>query len=142
MDHPENIKREYLLSFLVEEESDAIVTALIEKSGGEIFDAAELVKVRLAYPIRKKQFAFSGITAFRGAEDVAAKITAGLKFEPGILRAMTTIRPKILDEIARQNPEDAARARARRRGEKPAFKKFRNELSNEALEKKIEEILQ
>jgi ribosomal protein S6 len=142
METNEQIKKEYVASFLTLEESGARARALVEKSGGEVTHVPEFAKVRLAYPIKKQQFAFSGNIFFNATGNPSQKISAGLKFEPEILRVMVLIKPPVIEE-KRQDPEEVARAKARRRGgEKGAPRKFHTELSNEALEKKIEEILQ
>jgi ribosomal protein S6 len=135
-----NEKKEYLVAFIVSEEDASSVSAIVEKHGGEITVREELAKVRLAYPIQKQQFAFSGSFIVSGSSELPAKISADIKFEPRIVRLMVTKKPDFPEARPALNPHDAARARMRRRD--TGTKRPATGLSNEALERKIEEILQ
>lgn len=145
----ENIKknREYKISFILKEEDAALVRRIVEGFGVTVISDAPLVKVRLAYPIKKEQFGFAGFLGVSTTDEtLVTKTLTALKHESQVLRALGTIRSPFENEEKRQNTENSARPRGRRpRREAPTGTRsagFRSELSNEALEKKIEEILQ
>lgn len=132
---------EYKISFLTKTENSDAIRNVMLKRGIEIVSESEPVKVHLAYPVKKEQYAFSGSFLFRAPSDDVTEITPSLKLEKDILRLMI-IKEPILDVDARTHQANASlRARVRRRGD-GVKRSFKTELSNEALEKKIEEILQ
>lgn len=143
----ENIKknREYKVSFILKEEDASVVHRVLGNFDIKIISETPLVKVRLAYPIKKENFGFAGFLGISTTDEaLIPKTLAALKHEPQVLRAIGTLRSPFESEEKKQIAENTARSRGRRprreAGTRPAG--FRSELSNEALEKKIEEILQ
>lgn len=137
-----NEKKEYLVAFIIREEDATPVVALVQKHAGEIMSREDLAKVRLAYPIQKQQFAFSGSFIVSSLPDFPSKLSAELKFEPRIVRMMITKKPDFPETKPSMNPHDVTRARMRRRDIGRGTERAPAGLSNEALERKIEEILQ
>ena len=137
MDQEEIIKKEYELAFLVNEETDApgIVEAL-KAAGAELRLEGPVRKVALAYKIKKQDSAYFGFVHF-AMESAAAKSLEGvLALRPEILRYMIVTPPSVQAKPFQQSTGPRPPAA------KPYEPKTAPALSNEALEKKIEEILQ
>ena len=134
------------LTYLVKsEDDDSRVSELLSGAGAEIERADALRKIQLAYPIQREAFAFFGVMLFRADLDKIADLSAKLHSEGRILRFLIT-------RATRSQPERKG-DRAGREG-RPSGKMspdgrrsssgqgFVQSLSNEALQEKIEEILQ
>lgn len=134
----EDIKKEYELAFLVKEEGEApgLATA-IKDMGAEILLEGPVRRTALAYEIKKENSAYFGFVQFIAEPDVAKSMETALNLRPEILRFMIITPPSAREKT---QPSTAA---PQRPGAKPYEPKTASPtLSNEALEKKIEEILQ
>ncbi|MGC9610824.1 MAG: 30S ribosomal protein S6 [Minisyncoccia bacterium] len=141
----QEIKKEnYEIAFWVKDENDKPVKDILKKRGAEVMKEKPILKMRLAFPIRKENFAFLGTIVFSAGPEVVDALKADLNLEGAILRYFLRRAKKdaLVEKPAGENIEGQSRER------KPFFR-FRNEvkkvdgvLTNEALEKKIEEILQ
>lgn len=140
MDDAKENTTEYRLSFLVKDEDADGVRAALSRSGAEIAKEQTLVKVRLAYPVKKHQFGFAGAFVFRTDPAGVPEALRAVSRAEGVLRAMVTREFPGEDEKKMSVPAATDRARITRRGARERV--YRSQLSNEALEKKIEEILQ
>lgn len=134
-------RNEYRISFIVKEEDAASVRAVILAEGGEITKEQPLVKMRLAYPVKREYLGFAGTAVFTAAPDAIAKMKSALSLNAAVLRAMITADVPQEEEKRDQgfSPSGSRTARSRRPVRSEAFGA---QLSNEALEKKIEEISQ
>jgi ribosomal protein S6 len=127
----------YDLTFLSEREDLASLKKVFSKNGITITGERELVKVRLAYPIKKQAYAFMGIIVFNADPAVITDLDKDIRLDGGLLRHF----------VGRVKPTRASDRPARKFSLRPtgpyAVKKpvVDATLTNEALEKKIEEIL-
>jgi ribosomal protein S6 len=139
-------KKEYELSYLAKDESSAAeVSGLVRSLGGETTLERQVNKIALAYPVKKETQAFFGFLQFMFSPDQSKPLTDALGLKAGVLRYLLVTPPPMKGKKAREGrPEESDRPRpaegswqSRRTSEPKAAP-----LSNEALEKKIEEILQ
>lgn len=105
-------------------------------------------RIRLAYPIKKETAAFFGYFYFSAEPSAIAKIKGDLKMNSKILRFLVVFAPKKQSGPVRQSKLSAAEPPAQKMEEgavkadnrpQPPFSA--RELSNEELEKKLEEVL-
>lgn len=132
----EQAKKEYEISFLVREEGGAeAVRILIVRHGGEIINASPMRRITLAYTIERETQAYFGF--FRVAFPPAAVplFTHDLQTANLTLRFLVVIPPRA--RTRKIEPREPVIEPQRPRQTVGALP-----LSNEALEKKIEEILQ
>ena len=129
----------YELTFHTPLEDTASIRAIIAKHGRVVSERAP-VKVKLGYPIKRQSFAFLGVTAFEAEPEAIAALSEELNLADSVLRfqisrvAAKAAAPQERPAVADGNQPSAPRPPAR-------IKPFDSTLSNEALEKKIEEIL-
>lgn len=135
--------KKYEIGFLAKNEvfKDELLKLLIG-FGAVITDNGNISRIRLAYPIKKETLAFFGYIHFSGQPDIVKKISDNLRLNLEILRHMIIAAPAVQQSI-KFIPRKPRRAvpfgkPAEIEVKKP---KIRQALSNEALEKKLEEIL-
>jgi ribosomal protein S6 len=137
MDQEENTKKEYELAFLVNEETDAPgIVAALKAAGAEIQLEGPVRKIALAYEIKKQASANFGFVQFMMEPAAAKSLESSLALRPEVLRFMLITPPS-----AKAQPYPQSAAPQRPAAAKPYEPKAAPALSNEALEKKIEEIL-
>lgn len=133
-------KRDYELSFLVKTEGDVReVARLLEQHKADIRVEGQLSKISLAYKIKHESQAVFGFFRFSALPSDAKSLEKDLESNPGIMRSLVIILPTqraAVEEIARRKRP----AEPRREGIPPEARQYKP-LSNEAIEKKIEEIL-
>ncbi len=137
--------KKYEIGFLAKEEGfKNKLVKLLGDFGAEIADNGSMSRIRLAYPIKKETSAFFGYVHFLSQSDAIKKIGESLKLNPEILRYMIIAAP-VVQQSAQFVPGKIRRAVFTERPMAPRteIKKFKPQpiLSNEALEKKLEEIL-
>ena len=118
------------------------IVNVLNQQQSEILHQEALKEARLAYPIKKQQTANFGFIHFVTLPENVNKIKAALALNAGILRLL------IISFSADKIPEKKVSVRSQQPDSKPLqvgdvkiAKPDTNILSNEALEKKIEEIL-
>lgn len=155
----------YEISFLAKEERGREdMLRLLKKYGAEVSSDGATQRIKLAYPIKKEQFGHFGCIYFSVNPGAIEGVKDGLKINPQILRfsigrsfrlkeeddkrpfSRQTRRSAYARENTRsENPPDALVKKDERgvlrQGESRARRPAQGELSNEALEKKLEEIL-
>lgn len=142
----------YELTYLSKSGDSAVARSAVSGAGGVVLDITEPVKVRLEYQIRKTPMAFLGTVKFEIAPEEVKGLTASLRLEQGeIIRFIITNpiistvgRPDMARDGSFSAGTDGGRARAAQAGSEraaPARAARVAELTNEALERKIEEIL-
>lgn len=142
----ENISALYEISFIQEAEEESIPKNFIEKHGGNILEDHPLIKIRFAYPIRKQTQGFLGFIKFAIDPERVSLVNGDLKLEGKVVRHtishFSEKKGRDLDSFpeTRAGKEREKRGKFVRGEKKPSG--FNQDLSNEALEKKIEEILQ
>ncbi|RJQ29341.1 30S ribosomal protein S6 [Candidatus Parcubacteria bacterium] len=135
-------KRDYELSFLVQrEEAAREVQRLLAQHGGEMASEGQLRKIQLAYPVKKETEAYFGFLSARLHPASAKLLERDLETSAAVLRFLIIRLPS-----SRAVSASLQRPRVRppfvRREPSPEPQRRTASLSNEALEKKIEEILQ
>lgn len=138
-------KKQYEIAFLLKsQEDESDLAELLKQFSVEVSYKSPLNEIRLAYPIKKRQQAYFGFLQFNSLPEKVEKLNQALNLSPLVLRTLVVLAgspaaksergrvsradfrshaPKLSEEIA---PQPATRGGA---------------LSNEALEKKLEEIL-
>jgi ribosomal protein S6 len=138
----EILKENYEIAFWTKDENEGSAKKVIAKHGGEIVKEKPVQKMRLAYPIKKENFAFFGNLIFQMLPGEVLGLKTDLNLEGGVLRYFF--------RRAKKNVSDESSAGSSFRERTKSFLGFRTDakrgaeqtLTNEALEKKIEEILQ
>ncbi len=159
----------YEISFLTKEEkSREEILGLLKKQGIQISSDGQFTKLKLAYPIKKEQFGYFGYIYFPAKPEDLEAIRGSLKTNPQILRfsiahveraredgprrsfsrpsrrqarAGEELKVPSLTETSDKSKEPELERRERSGTRRQAQGEFKGELSNEALEKKLEEIL-
>jgi len=136
--------KKYEIGFLAKEEGfKEKLIKLLTDSGAEIFDNGGLSRIRLAYPIKKENSAFFGFIYFTSQPEMIQKIDSNLRLNSEVLRHIIIAEP-IIQQPIQIAPSKMKRTVFAEKAEiKPEVKKVKPQpiLSNEALEKKLEEIL-
>ncbi len=129
--------KRYEITFWLKDESTAGVKEALQKNGVEIFAEKELRKMQLGYPIRRESYAFLGTIEFSVNPEAVQKIRETLNSGNFTLRYIITVAGE------RKTAERSEFSTFRERSAyAPSFKKKEEGiLTNESLEKKIEEIL-
>jgi ribosomal protein S6 len=128
-------KNIYEISFLLKstEEAEAVTKHLAEV-GAEILSENKLQEISLAYPINKINKAFFGYSIFNSLPSEIAKLNNSLGLDKKVLRFLIVTPPITKVQDRKQEPVMSA--------EKPKAAPVREaDLSNDALEQKLEEIL-
>jgi len=139
--------KKYEIGFLAKEEGfkDKLIK-LVGDFGGEVIDNGGLSRIKLAYPIKKETSAFFGYFYFSIQPEAIKKISGNLKLNSEILRHIIISTPVIQQAIqsVSRKPRRAFSSEipvATMTSATPRKPKPQPILSNEALEKKLEEIL-
>ena len=140
----EKDSKKYEIGFLAKNEGFKDELAkILTNFGAEISESGAMSRIKLAYPIKKEASAFFSYIYFSGQPEIVEKISDNLKLNSEILRHIIIVAPAIRQTI--QTP--VKRMRRSMVSERPVEKteirkpKPQAALSNEALEKKLEEIL-
>lgn len=131
-------KKSYEVSYLVKDESDASeITRILKQHEAEIIEEVSPKRITLAYKINKEAAAFFGYIVFSAGPENIPELNKNLETSKTIVRFLLITPPFTKQDIT-------ASTRPRRPTvEKSTSTRATNlPLSNEALEKKIEEILQ
>lgn len=129
-------KKKYEIAFLSKTEESSPILQSLTNRGLVILSENPLTKIRLAYPIKKENFAYFGYVHFEGDPAAIKNLRADLKLNPEVLRYLVITRPFGEKEVKKSEPAESAEPK-----EKLSLSP-ESVLTNEALEKKIEEILQ
>lgn len=140
--------KQYEISLLLRSEEDYQNTVdLIGKSGAVVIYAKPAAKIKLAYPIKKEISAYFGFAVFTAQPEQLAAMNKALGLRQELLRYMILTPPVMKEEKGERPPrfsktkpqpfESAEKTigLAQPKQEPPDV------LSNEFLEKKLEEIL-
>jgi len=130
--------KKYELSFLVKEEGDEKkVLEFISKEGGTIDLEPQPTKVALSYPISGFNQAIFGYVHFSVLPEAIANLEHELVTREFVLRHLIITPPFVKDS----KPKLAERATDEPKSESRSESSKSEPLTNEELEKKIEEIL-
>ena len=136
-------RKNYEIAFLVKSEEDQEgIRKILRNFQLPVIDGDRISKIKLAYPIKKENFAYSGYLHFSGSPQDIGNLTESLKNEPKILRFSVITQPivkkdehRVVERVSSRQTQEAA-------PQLPKKTPRTEVLSNEALEKKLEEILQ
>lgn len=148
--------KNYEISFLVKSESDREeLIKILKDSQFSVINGSQISRIKLTFPIKKENFAYFGYLYFSGDPANIQKLSDKLKTESKILRFLIISQSiikesetKISEEISsvqtkpllehKKIQETSLQSSFSQSVKKPARTEA---LSNEALEKKLEEIL-
>lgn len=134
-------KREYELAFVLKAEDISPVAKALKGAGFSIVKEGPLNKVRLAYPIKKENQGFFASYLIEGESPRVADLTKELELNKEVLRFLILTPVKLKETVARKaTVKEGAISDKSAEPEKPSYDSGKM-LSNEALEKKLEEIL-
>lgn len=129
--------KEYEISFILKSDNTAPITRILNGCGLSVVREEPLVKIKLSYPIKKETQAYFGYVIFSGRPETISEASKDLRLDSEVLRFLIVSPPagkisgpSLRPEIPRRSP-----------GRKVSHDRGRI-VSNEALEKKLEEILQ
>lgn len=137
-------KENYEIAFWTKTENGDPAKAALAKNGAEVVKERSIQKMRLAFPIKKENFAFLGTMIFSVNPEKIDNLKSDLNLELDILRYFLRKAKKVSEEEGVVENRDGGGGRGRRssfRSRSDAGKGVGDVLTNEALEKKIEEIL-
>ncbi len=135
-------QKEYEVSFwLTSEEDISEIGNILASANTTIISKTPLASIKLAYPIKKHNSAFFGSCIFIGLPENLKQIDKALASSHKVLRNLIiTPPPKVNAREPRSSPEVASRENVI--PESPLRSVVDTSvLSNEGLEKKLEEIL-
>ena len=143
MEDTEKVKKEYEIGVLVRKEEDIPeVRRVVEQHGGEFAADFQAKKIALAYPIKHEKEAVFAFSRFKTEPTEAKRLENDLETTNVVLRSLITVPFK----ISRRDAVGAGKRRlqaSRQSAPVPqASAPAVHTLSNEALTKKIEEMLQ
>ena len=146
MENIETDKKTYELSVLAKTEDDLPGLAVaVGQHNAELVGGFNPKRIALAYPIKKQKDAVFAYCTIRASGADAKKLEEDLRMRHDVLRFLIistkagtrAASPQTAAPIIRKRPSAPVRT-----AEPAAEPKASQHLSNEALEKKIEEILQ
>jgi len=136
-------RKNYEIAFLVKSEEDQEgIIKILKNSQLPVIGEGRISKIKLAYPIKKENFAYSGYLHFSGSPQDIGNLTESLKNEPKILRFSVITQPIVKKDERRVVERASSRQAQEVTPQLPKKTSVTEALSNEALEKKLEEILQ
>ncbi|MGB7958118.1 MAG: 30S ribosomal protein S6 [Minisyncoccia bacterium] len=141
MEDAEKIKKEYEIGVLVRKEDDlAEVRRVVEQHGGEFVHDFQAKKIAFAYPIEKEKEGIFAFCHFRAETAAVKQLEQDLTTAHVVLRSLIVIPARSVGS----NEAEAGRVWSRPARQPAPASEARataHVLSNEALEKKIEEML-
>lgn len=144
MDTINELQTTYEISFIVKGEDVAEVKKLIEECQGVVQNEKPLEKVTLAYPVKKEKQGFKGVMVINSTKEDIKKLEEKMRFTEGVLRCLIQKKKKTEKKIERSSEEEGYKKTGSENKiglvPKEAKKMFEPALTNEALEKQIEEI--
>ena len=142
MEDTEKVKKEYEIGVLVRKEDDIPeVRRIVEQHRGEFASDFQAKKVALAYPIKHETEAVFAFSRFFAEPTEAKQLEHDLETLGVVLRALLTIHAKISRREAVGALKKRAQANRQPAPVLPSTSPSVHNLSNEALTKKIEEML-
>lgn len=138
-------KKEYEIGFLASDETGAsAIASLVARFGGEVTSAGAVERIMLAYPIARNTHAHFGYLHCALVPTAVPELKDELLRTASVIRSLI-ITPPFVRQAPRQMPPERMRSAPRAYApEAPAAAEQRapiGPLSNEALEKRIEEIM-
>ncbi|MEK7593525.1 MAG: 30S ribosomal protein S6 [Patescibacteria group bacterium] len=137
----EKEQKNYEIGFLTRTEDDKNeIIKVLEGQKASIAKSGSLSRIKLAYPIQKEPSAYFDYFIFSALPEAIEKISQSLKLNLKILRFLIVTPPAI--GIQKPAPRFRKAVLPKPVVKKPAVEKIPlQQVSNEMLEKKLEEIL-
>lgn len=135
--------RIYEITFVQTNDDASLVRRILEKAGARIEKEEPLVKAKLTYPIKKEQYGFLGTMSFSGNSSLISSLTEALSLEKSVIRHLIERSSSILKKEGSTVAPQEAKPFVRKMvgAVKRAVQTKSQSLTNEELEKKIEEIM-
>jgi ribosomal protein S6 len=153
----ETESKNYEIDFLAKsEENRKGIIEILKKYQLSVINEGKISKIKLAFPVKKENFAYLGHLSFSGHPQDVKNLSDQLKTNIEILRFLIVHQPIVKEsesEAAEQTPLTQTKHLSERQKNSPVRNGISNGaretekisktevLSNEALEKKLEEIL-
>ncbi|MBM3257479.1 MAG: hypothetical protein FJY98_04130 [Candidatus Liptonbacteria bacterium] len=131
--------REYELAFLVREEAEVKDVATRAAQYGRVTNPGLVKKLSLAYPIKKVTSGYFGFLRLEAMPEAIVRLEKDFEIWQQILRFLVI---RLYGEKAEGAPEGGEKPKRGSRSAPRTEAAPGGSLTNEALEKKIEEILQ
>ncbi|MEK7192388.1 MAG: 30S ribosomal protein S6 [Patescibacteria group bacterium] len=137
-------KKDYELSYLlISPEAEAEVLKLLAQTGAEVVSKKEPAVLQLSYLIKKQQSAHFGYVQFKGVPSELKSLRESLRLNAAVLRFLLVSYTPIKRE--RMPIQDLSAAAPKPTQNEPAprpiIPQSEGPLTNEALEKTLEQIL-
>jgi len=143
MNNQDKDKKEYELALLLKSEGDmAGVLVLVGQHNGEISAEPKMKNLALAYEIKGHKEAVFAYCNFKAFGEDAKELERDLTSRQDVIRSMIIASPPAAEKITPPGMPRERRGKMSRMAPIDAKPAAPRPLSNEALEKKIEEILQ
>ncbi|PIP46558.1 MAG: hypothetical protein COX15_00295 [Candidatus Colwellbacteria bacterium CG23_combo_of_CG06-09_8_20_14_all_42_19] len=127
----ETTKRAYEISYLLKSEEDVgVIVKLLSDLGAEIVNESAVSEIKLSYPIKKEIRACFGYLHFNLDTESVKKLNGALQLNSKVLRFLIITPPFVKTQSRRESYEERT---------KPVVEQ-RVDISNDALEEKLEEI--
>lgn len=135
-------KKEYEISFLVRQEEEAKeVASALKRHGAEISYEGPLNKIHLAYPIKRETNAHFGFFWFFAAPEAIAQVEHDLRLSKEVLRFLVVVNPVKKSTPEKREVREVHKVSPPATMAPVAALPKEKELTNEDLERKLEEIL-
>jgi len=137
-------KRKYEIGFVLKTENAPYIMQSLISRGFVILTENPLEKIQLAYPINKESYAYFGYSHFEGDPAAIKSLKEDFRLNPEVLRYLI-ITPPFVKKPAWRKPASARTSEETRftlpAQAGPSAGKAESILTNEALEKKIKELV-
>ncbi len=129
----------YELTAVTKEENFAPLKEVLARGGAKILSEEAPKKIHLFYPVKSERYGFLGVFKFESAPEALERLSADLNLKGEVLR-FVIVKPKKAE--IRESEKPVRSVAPRDFSKAPVVKKsVEAALTNEELEKKIEEIL-
>jgi ribosomal protein S6 len=145
-------KKHYEMGFLLKaEDKKGEIAKILKTKNAEITEESPVSGIKLAYPIKKENFAYFGFVRFLAEPSALKELDYEARNNPDLLRHIITVYPaeKITKARRERRPfsreeKTSREPQAQRTAAPVAPRKPRKpeSLTNEDLEKRLEEILE
>ncbi len=132
-------KTQYELSSVTLSEDAASVKALLAKHNAQVLNERPVMKIQLAYKINKEGFGFMSTIDFLAETSAVVGLKQDLELDKDVIRAIVVKKQKEPKRREGRSEKEEAKTPT---GPQKLRSMLGSMLTNEALEKKIEEILQ
>jgi len=132
--------KKYEVTLLLKEDIKDKIEAILSKNGAVNLITGEFKKIQLAYPIKKENFAFIGDITFEILPSEISKISNDLKVESSVLRYLIT-KLENLQQAEENKNKNKPYSGSYKKERRSVVSSSSTMLTNETLEKQIEEIL-